>query len=246
MINSRDIKDHFYVYLHIRVDTKEIFYIGKGTGDRAYRKNNRSKWWNNIVNKHDYIVHIVDEKLSEATAFELETFLISEIGRADLNLGPLINMTNGGDGVSGYKFTDEQRKALSDSHKGEKSHLFGKRGIDVPHFGRKQSEEEKIKRSNSLKGLKRSQDVKDAQSKRLIGRKLSIATKEKLSLQKMQKVECYTDSGFQKSFTSIMEASLEMNVQMANISSCCLGKRQSAGKHIDTKEKLRWRKIHAE
>ena len=32
----------YYVYIHYLVDNKEIFYVGKGTGNRAWSKNSRS------------------------------------------------------------------------------------------------------------------------------------------------------------------------------------------------------------
>lgn len=50
-----------YIYKHIRVDTKEIFYIGIGNQDRhrrAFVTQKRSKFWKNIVSKTEYIVEI--------------------------------------------------------------------------------------------------------------------------------------------------------------------------------------------
>ena len=54
-----------YIYRHTRLDTNEVFYIGKGTTpkkyinsnnvllkfSRAYQKNGRNKFWLNIINK---------------------------------------------------------------------------------------------------------------------------------------------------------------------------------------------------
>lgn len=51
--------------------------------------------------------------LSEEEAFAHERFLIKSIGRADLGLGPLFNKTDGGDGISGYTFTEQGRRNLS-------------------------------------------------------------------------------------------------------------------------------------
>jgi hypothetical protein len=51
--------------------------------------------------------------LSEKGALESEVALIAAIGRIDLGTGPLTNMTDGGEGMVGYKFTKEQIAARS-------------------------------------------------------------------------------------------------------------------------------------
>ena len=51
------------------------------------------------------------------------------------------NATDGGDGTSGHKWTEEQRKAMS----GENNHMYGKRGKDSHWFGRTHTKEAKEK-----------------------------------------------------------------------------------------------------
>ena len=43
----------FYTYIHIRNDTGQIFYVGKGsnTNLRAYSKHGRNVYWNRVVKK---------------------------------------------------------------------------------------------------------------------------------------------------------------------------------------------------
>jgi hypothetical protein len=127
----------FYVYLHKKKTTGEVFYVGKGTGKRAYHKTKRSKFWKNIVDKHGYIVEFVEVGLQEWYAFELEQNLISYYGRRDLEEGCLVNATGGGEGSSGHIWTEEMkewrslktkeqfssaemRKKASDAKKGKK------------------------------------------------------------------------------------------------------------------------------
>ena len=50
-------------------------------------------------------------------AFDKEKSLIASIGRRDRKNGPLMNLTDGGEGVRGYSYTDEHRKNLSSSIK---------------------------------------------------------------------------------------------------------------------------------
>lgn len=95
----------FYVYLHIRKTDGRIFYVGKGCGNRATSKRHRSDWWWKTVRKHGYDVEIAQKEITEKDAFFLEEWLIAKFRHED---HPLVNLTDGGDGISGYKFTDEQ------------------------------------------------------------------------------------------------------------------------------------------
>ena len=89
------------VYQHIRLDTNSVFYIGIGESDkRAYSRRNRNNHWHNIVNKVGYSIRILHDNMTRLEAIEFEKHLIKEIGRYDLGLGPLVNMTDGGDGGS--------------------------------------------------------------------------------------------------------------------------------------------------
>jgi len=97
--------DH-YVYQHLRKDTKEVFYIGKGSGDRAYSTRNRNKYWHNIVNKHDYIVEILAHFTDPGDAFDCEISLIKSID-------PVANLSAGGEGGSyWHRITEERREEL--------------------------------------------------------------------------------------------------------------------------------------
>lgn len=116
---------NFYVYFHINPLTKEVFYVGKGNGRRAYRKN-RNTLWKNIVNKYgDPIVLIVKRNITERYAFELEKAYIKLFGRRDLNEGSLVNLTDGGEGSSGNILSNEQKRKISNSLKGRISNRKG-------------------------------------------------------------------------------------------------------------------------
>lgn len=70
----------FYVYLHRRLDTGEVFYVGKGTGDRAYRKskrNDRGIAWQRIAFNIEYSVEMYKENLTEEEAENIENDLIN-------------------------------------------------------------------------------------------------------------------------------------------------------------------------
>jgi hypothetical protein len=99
----------FYVYIHRRASNGAVFYVGKGVNDRAWQASprRRSAHWRSIVKKHGLVVEIVADGLQEWYAHELERELIALYGRRDLGLGPLINLTDGGEGGSGRKLSAE-------------------------------------------------------------------------------------------------------------------------------------------
>jgi hypothetical protein len=102
----------FYVYEHWRPDTGLPFYVGKGRGNRAdFFNKDRNKWHRRIVTKlkslglrHD--VRKIFTGLDEEMAFTLEKSQISYWRTRGVEL---VNLTPGGDGSAGYKWTDEQR-----------------------------------------------------------------------------------------------------------------------------------------
>lgn len=88
----------YYVYIHRF--SNGTFYIGKGTKNR-WLNNKRNSYWHNLKEKNgEPIRGIFRGSLSELDAFHLEITLISLFKEAGL---PLCNLTNGGEGISGYK-----------------------------------------------------------------------------------------------------------------------------------------------
>ena len=111
----------YYIYAHLKPNTGEIFYIGKGCRERAYSTYGRSKWWHNIVSKYGYDIFILDANLSEAEAFKIEKKYIKRLGRRDLKEGTLVNLTDGGEGMGRRVWTKEQREYAAFMKTGERN-----------------------------------------------------------------------------------------------------------------------------
>lgn len=76
-MKSQNANNIYYVYLHKRRSNGEIFYIGKGKGNRCFIKNGRNLHWKNIVNSEGYIIEIYKSNLSEQESLDIEVNLIS-------------------------------------------------------------------------------------------------------------------------------------------------------------------------
>ena len=164
------------VYRHIGLDNNEVFYIGIGKDKRrAYdgRQYKRSKFWTKYTKKHGYVVDILTDNVDFELAKEIEIALIEKYGRRDLNKGTLVNMTDGGEGILGFKFSAESLQKMSDSHKGKASNNKGvpcsdkhKESISNTNkgntysLGRKVTDETKAKMSKSRKGVPKSDEHK--------------------------------------------------------------------------------------
>jgi hypothetical protein len=86
------MRSDFYVYAYLREDVSP-YYIGKGTGRRAYQKNKKTHKFVNIPEK-DRIVILLNN-LTEELALEKEKELILKYGRK-IDGGILVNVTEGG------------------------------------------------------------------------------------------------------------------------------------------------------
>lgn len=126
-----------YIYFHKRADDGVIFYVGVGVGRRAYRESNRSQFWKRIADKHGYIVEFPHVNISQEEAKRLEIHYISVYGRVDRGTGTLCNMTDGGDGRTGYKCTEETKEKMRKAATGVKFTEERKRRIGDKSIERK-------------------------------------------------------------------------------------------------------------
>lgn len=153
-------RNDFYVYLHKKSTTGEIFYVGKGRGARAYDKKMRNRHWHFIVAKHGFVVEFVEVGLQEWAAFEIESQFIALYGRMDLNNGKLVNYTDGGDGSSGFVMPNETKIKISKTLTGRKMSASAIKKLSERQIGVEKSAETKNRISISLSGRKMDEDVK--------------------------------------------------------------------------------------
>jgi len=76
----------FYVYVHKDAEGA-VFYVGKGTGDRAYSRD-RPPEWNEYVSKKSggkFSVEIVRDRISEDDALQIEDALMEEYATTIIN-----------------------------------------------------------------------------------------------------------------------------------------------------------------
>lgn len=96
----------YYTYAYLREDGTP-YYVGKGKGIRAYRRDRVGVKPPKDKNK----ILILKKNLTEEQAFNHEIYMIALFGRKDLNTGILVNKTNGGEGSS--NINEETRKKHS-------------------------------------------------------------------------------------------------------------------------------------
>jgi hypothetical protein len=131
---------NYYTYAYLRED-KTPYYIGKGKGSRIYNKRK-----NDIKPPKDKIrIIFLKQNLTEEEAFKHEIYMISVFGRKDLGTGILHNRTNGGEGISGYKHSQETKDTLSSINKGKVHSKKTKGKISIGNKGKKQTEDTKRK-----------------------------------------------------------------------------------------------------
>lgn len=184
-----------YVY-GLHYPDGQLFYVGKGQRGRMYQHVSQArkgvcvnKYLQNTIRKIErnggkVLYKKFFNELEECDALQKERELIAQHGRKATNTGKLVNFTDGGEGTSGYKHTDESRKAMSERAKGNTNRLGHKlspeqikgmsermKGKPGLRIGKKHTEESRAK-------------IRTARAKQISpmkGRKHSKATKEKIS-----------------------------------------------------------------
>lgn len=173
-----------YIYMLADPIDSRIRYVGKTdnlTGryrshcSTQNRQDHRANWLNKLRSLNLKPIMQIIEECDETNWVERETYWIKyyrEVLGCDL-----VNATDGGEGTVGWTQSEETRRKLSESRKGEKN----------PYFGKTHSEEAKRKLSEAQKGNTNwLGKVHSAESKRKIGegnkgKILNEETRRKLS-----------------------------------------------------------------
>lgn len=174
----------FYVYIYYDPSrNNEPFYVGKGKDARAwdhfYRKGKHPFIQRLQFLKKNKIKPIIGfyGGLDEEFALFLEMELIQKFGRRDLGKGPLLNLSDGGEGNSGWICSGEVKQKISETKKGGIPWNFG-----IPH---KETTKEKIRTANT--GKTQSQETRNKRSTSLTGKSKTIEHNNRVSESKLGK-----------------------------------------------------------
>lgn len=208
MVTMKTAENRFYVYEHLRLDTGAIFYVGKGTGKRCTvrSRHHRNEFWQRTERKAGgFCVRTVAMNLDEELAFLVEQERISQLRMSGVML---CNMTDGGDGASGWIKTKEWRAKVGAAHRGKtvsaETRLKISKSVRASGFAL--TEEMRKKISDAHKGKKRALGYKHTDewkskqkkwvegNKSRLGQKRSKEEREKasasLSGRIQAKIEC--------------------------------------------------------
>ena len=162
--------------------------------------------WENITHE------ILARGLTSEEAKQMEIDLIVKYRSNNRSYG--YNITIGGDGVHGYKHSDERKAKIR--NKFEKGHLPW-------NTGKQWSDEAKRKMSESHKG-------KPSPMK---GKRLSEERRKFNSLIRKIPVSQFDKSGnLIKHWDSGKDAAVELSISHGNINECCRGNRKTAGGYV--------------
>jgi hypothetical protein len=183
-----------YIYRHIRLDKNEPFYIGIGTDSkyqRAYSKQSRNIFWNRVVSKTDYEVEILLDNLTKDEAKIKEIEFIALYGKKIDKTGILTNISDGGDGNSGGKHTEEAKRKIGEANKYKDYSKFDRSYMQTKEYkemvskmntGRKMPDSMREKTSERMKNRTLSFEQKERLKNLRLGVKMSDETREKMKL----------------------------------------------------------------
>jgi hypothetical protein len=157
----------YYCYALFRLDDGSTCYIGKGKGQRMNhhgwtQRKHRNVYLGRIILKHGIAAVRIRDGLTEAEAFETERAFIAALGRHPN--GPLVNLTDGGEGPAGMKYSDEHRARLSAARKGVPKSETHRNNMRIARLGKKAVAEQRAKQGEGKSA-----------------NKASISTREKMS-----------------------------------------------------------------
>jgi hypothetical protein len=198
----------YYVYIHRKATTGEVFYVGKGTGRRAREKCLRSAYWKRVAKKHGVVIEILIDGVQEWYALEYEQLLIDYYGRRDLGTGQLVNLCDGG--AASTTLNDEAKQRIRQSRVGKKASVVTRQRL-----------------SQSLKG--RTFSPEHLEKLRIAGKKRGFSDKAKSNLvaklsKPIERSDGLTFNSAREAARFIRSEGLYVKAMHSNISAAALGK----------------------
>ena len=100
-----------YTYIHRYSDTGQVFYVGmsKNLSRMTSKQRNHQPLWHEAVANREWFAEMVATWATREEAESHEQLLIecfTDLGH------PLVNLTKGGAGRNGFKWTDEERQRM--------------------------------------------------------------------------------------------------------------------------------------
>jgi hypothetical protein len=216
-----------YVYRHIRLDKNEPFYIGIGAHlKRAYEKTKRNKFWYNVVAKTEYNVEILFYDLTWEEAAKKEKEFIKLYGKRNNKTGPLVNITDGGDGILGFRHSEDTKRKISIKTKEmmkNRSEELTKEYLNKARNSYKLKEYYKSRIGKE--GHKHTEETKKNMSILKIGKKQS---KNVVDAKSIKIVQLSLNGELIKIWDSARQVQRETLFSQGNISNCCNGKYKQA------------------
>lgn len=221
-----------YVYVDRTIDSDHVFYVGKGTRHRVELKRARNKKHGRVALKHGIIRSVVNciSAKDELLALERERSLIVEHNTYMTEHG--CNFTRGGDGVSGYRFSDDARAKMSEMRRGRKLADDVKKRISDAHKGKTLSAEHR-------QNLSESRRTKATSEKQLQVLKRARAARKPVTVSnrflaqvnngRNRSIEQLNNEILVSTFISIAAAARATGINPGSIGSCCRGTTMTAG-----------------
>ena len=167
------------IYCYIDKENDKIVYVGKDSNiDKNQRHRQHLAPSNYNAQPINRILQSNPDRYKYQALWEIDDCTDNHLNQMEIfyikKYDSQFNFTEGGDGVSGFRHSEETRKKMSESQKGENNPMYGK-------TTRKKMSEARKGKTHSLKTRKKMSESKKGENNPMYGKTHSEETRKKMS-----------------------------------------------------------------